>query len=604
MDNEKDRFIKKSLQKDQLISRKADETINAFLKEGMKMSQEEKTQKQIKKNPWKKVLATAACLVVLLGAGQVYASTQGYGNIFFLIKYLITGQNDYVSGKDDILSDRDITISYEPIKLTDKVSLVIKKLQIKDNTAKLFLITNVDGTNINDVPLTFKIKDNDNNELCTYTSKITEQDETYTDEVILNNFKNSTKIIKLEITDATSRFITTLVIDLENRTVEVEGAKEALQKISEIDLKEFLGYASGMTINADKPTTEKISYDPDSLFHLACLEMAFEKLTPVTINGVDSYKVSDVKDIMKSIVDLPDDKLPEPGADEYVRKVTNNGTQYYQDQLPGDVLFKGECINVNNISYCNGVYTTTYTYWFNPTFYKNVDINDYPIYEQTLSFVINQDTKYTKFKVVSSEVRRVIQDPENRVEDPEPTTTTTPETTDAPVPTVAPQISDNNEKVDNYATSMKWTEYWAPGLKFQYPTSFNFQDVSTGDSPGEVSTTAEGLARGIDPDTKQIIDSNLKITTYEPRVVSIEEGEAYLKNNTLGFTNSRGMFWGLEYNPDHNIEVYRNYDKLTSGGELVGYVELKISFETNNRENYKVTNIINWVLGSTKSTSY
>ena len=64
------------------------------------------------------------------------------------------------------------------------------------------------------------------------------------------------------------------------------------------------------------------------------------------------------------------------------------------------------------------------------------------------------------------------------------------------------------------------------------------------------------------------------------------------------------MFWGLEYNPDHNIEVYKNYDQLTSGGELVGYVELKISFETNNRENYKVTNIINWVLGSTKSTSY
>ena len=154
MDNEKDRFIKKSLQKDQLISRKADETINAFLKEGMKMNQEQNSKNQIKKSPWKKILATAACLVVVLGAGQVYASTQGYGNVFFLIKYLITGQNDSVSGKDEILSDRDITISYEPIKLTDNISLIIKKLQIKDNKATLFLVTNLEQPGDSAEPLT------------------------------------------------------------------------------------------------------------------------------------------------------------------------------------------------------------------------------------------------------------------------------------------------------------------------------------------------------------------------------------------------------------------------------------------------------------------
>ena len=76
---------------------------------------EEKKQTKIKFN-------TAVILiiigVILLGGfcANVYASTNGYGNVFFLIKYIITGEKLQISDRNDIFSDRDITISYESIE--------------------------------------------------------------------------------------------------------------------------------------------------------------------------------------------------------------------------------------------------------------------------------------------------------------------------------------------------------------------------------------------------------------------------------------------------------------------------------------------------------
>ena len=598
MDNEKDRFIKKSLQKDQLISRKADETINAFLKEGMKMNQEQNSKNQIKKSPWKKILATAACLVVVLGAGQVYASTQGYGNVFFLIKYLITGQNDSVSGKDEILSDRDITISYEPIKLTDNISLIIKKLQIKDNKATLFLVTNLEQPGDSAEPLTFKVTDNENNLLGEQGSIMFEDETGCTDEVALNNFKNNTKILKLEVKENTGKTLANLVIDLENKTVEAEGESAALEKISEIELKEYLGYAVGL-YNNEKSTNLKDVKDEKKLLVAIDYYNKDPKNEGIDIGGFSAYPKKEIDTVVSEMLNEGNTNL-RPSTELTV--ATNNGVEYYKFTIGKDAFTKGECLNITDISFMNGEYTVKFTYWYPP------DMPDYEaqikhsnIYEATAKFKLNDNSKYCKFKLIDLYDVEIVSK-KDTVDEPE--TTEPVETPNVPTPSSNPQVPDNNEKVDNYATSMKWTEYWAPGLKFQYPTSFDFKDVSTGNNPGEVSTTAEGLARGIDPDTKQIIDSNLKITTYEPRVVSIEEGEANIARNVTGFTNSRGMFWGEEYTGNHNIEIYKNYDKLTSGGELVGYVELKIVFETNNRSNYKVTNIINWVLGSTKSTSY
>ena len=46
--------------------------------------------------------------------------------MFFLIKYLVTGEKTEITGKNDLLSDRDITISYEPILLTEGIKIQIR----------------------------------------------------------------------------------------------------------------------------------------------------------------------------------------------------------------------------------------------------------------------------------------------------------------------------------------------------------------------------------------------------------------------------------------------------------------------------------------------
>ena len=203
LDEEKDLYIKNKFQEDKLISKKADNIFNKinkgefFMENNEELKNENSTKENVvsfkKKSPkWKKILATAASLVIVVGAANVYATSQGYDNVFFLIKYLVTGEGK-VEGKDNILSDRDITISYEPINIAKDLSIMIKKLQVKDNRAILYVISNdkedADG---NLTPLKFIAYNDKNEKLCEQTSiEDLKVNRTVTDELMLNNFKES-----------------------------------------------------------------------------------------------------------------------------------------------------------------------------------------------------------------------------------------------------------------------------------------------------------------------------------------------------------------------------------------------------------------------------
>lgn len=234
LDNQKDFFIKEKLQKDKIISKKADDVFNNFFKGDFYMNQEEKNIETSKENTkvkskkkYKKILATAASFFIIFGAANVYAMTQGYDNIFFMIKYLTTGDQSLVTNKEEILSDSDISISYEPIKITSDIRLQIKNLQIKDNEAKLFLVVNEDNyeSNSDVVPLSYKVYNSENTLLCTQTSSkdFTFENTMYTEELALKNLKTTDKILRLEIYKNDSKLITKIKIDLDTRTIEVEG---------------------------------------------------------------------------------------------------------------------------------------------------------------------------------------------------------------------------------------------------------------------------------------------------------------------------------------------------------------------------------------------
>ena len=165
-DKEKDLYIKSNI-KDGKIPHKIDELFENQLKiiGGEKMEEninetinEEKQQKPKKKGKALKIiLSVAACAVLALGGGNIYATTKGYDNVFFMIKDWIT-QSTETDKKDKILSDRDITISYQPIQITDNISILISKMQIKDNDAKLFVsVRRNDVEKEGELPLNYKI---------------------------------------------------------------------------------------------------------------------------------------------------------------------------------------------------------------------------------------------------------------------------------------------------------------------------------------------------------------------------------------------------------------------------------------------------------------
>ena len=145
MDNE-DIRIKQFITKDKKISERANNTFNNFLEkvkndeillqeqhqEYQKEQQELQTQQYSQYKEYnrpsyfmkfKKILTVAASLVIVVVASNVYARTQGYDNIFFMIKDWVTPKGEQQS--QEILSYIEIGVSYKSIQITEDVELQI-----------------------------------------------------------------------------------------------------------------------------------------------------------------------------------------------------------------------------------------------------------------------------------------------------------------------------------------------------------------------------------------------------------------------------------------------------------------------------------------------
>lgn len=773
---EKDLFIKSEL-KDNYIPEKIENLFNNSInlienERGMNMDENNVESKKSlpKKSFMKKIVAFAACAVIALGGGQIYASTQGYGNVFFMIKYLITGANITVTDKDEILSDRDIAISYEPINITPTVAMQVKKIQVKDNQATLILqlrennvgekITNfgyvVKDENGNqlfsnllkygDVNSDGKVDQKDvdylneyltsNNivisnaadvnkdetinmkdltilkrhldgvegyELLPYTENTTEKNMVeYLENLKLNGFKNDIKKLTLDVFDNNSSKIVTLHIDLENRVIEVDGEETALERISEIELKEFL-----RKIPKLYDENGKIIYSGDGkiLFALSIYDNA--KVVNLEINGESkiAYRADEINAILESF--CGEKIVAEDEVNDNYSRYNENGVEYFVYEYGEGKIEPVECIDVSNISYCGGLYTATFTYCdLDGQSIFDVDINDYDIYQNTIMFKLNkQNNNISKFRVISCEKPIIIKSKEEKEEGSIEEEIVVP---DEPLQdnkvlvkeyfegtwkervngeiliikddmTFWTKASDNEingtfevkkdssngelhiildfkndeiydfklqqgtksylvsndvaneyelvveeqeenenenvnvndndqgnkqenddtiEKVDNYASTMSWSEYWAPGIKFKYPTIFDLKEVGgyyRGNNQGEISTTITGVAKGINPDTKEIIESNLTIDIYEPIYRESIDISAVDKGTSL--TNKRGMKWYSNTKRDGNntIEEHIYYSNNW---------EHKITFTYDTTFNYKVLNIVNWLIGSTQTNSY
>lgn len=243
MDNE-DIKIKQFITKDKHISNKANKTFDDFIEKIQKneIEQNEQTLNKYQTNDkpsyfikFRKFVTIAASLVIVIFTSNVYARTQGYENIFFLIKDLVTKEE---KGGEGLFSDRDIVISYKSIQITNEIELQINELQVKDNKAKLFLLVKELKENT-DAPLNYKVYNDENKEMYNSESSKKENEKTYTEVLNLKNYKDNTNIIKMEIYNKSKVLLKTITIDLTKKTIEARTENQVVKKISQIELNKF-----------------------------------------------------------------------------------------------------------------------------------------------------------------------------------------------------------------------------------------------------------------------------------------------------------------------------------------------------------------------------
>ncbi len=333
------------------------------------------------------VLIIIGAIILTIFGANVYASANGYGNVFFFIKYLITGEKPEISGKDELLSDRDITISYEPIVLTEKIKIQIRNLQIKDNKAKLFVAVN-DNQSTEDTPLMYKVYNNENKLICDQKSSKEDNNTTeYIEELLLKEFKNDEKIIHLEIFNSKNQKLTRITINIETRELIVDGEKEAIEKISEIELKQFLGYVTSLEPNKD-------SEDERILFANSMLAQK---------EGLEVNKLDEVNKMLDA---TGYERLSNPLKNAEYFKIVNKGGINYIEVTAGRGGFEPDTvIEIKEISYCGGLYTAKFNYTFihEPDTFNPNHLDELEIKETTVYFRKNEDTTYSTFKVVKFE---------------------------------------------------------------------------------------------------------------------------------------------------------------------------------------------------------
>lgn len=403
-DREKDLFIKNELQKDDLISKKADDVFNDFFKGEINLEEKEKVVEinQKKKQPipfGKRVLSMVASLVIVFLAANAYAATKGYNNIFFAIKKMFAEEESKVVTKDEILTDKDITISFQDIEIADGLKVQINSLIIENNNAKLYLtITEKENTVI---PKKYTVKDKTNGGI-NLASQMTSRKEMvypgpYQEIIELKGIKENTNILSLEIFDNDDNSIALMEIDLEKKEINVLTGKSKgeVQKLSETELKEALGDFVGLALDDEIKDKANI--------------LKFRKLWLAThlIDEKEHYKdviytkekmIKVYKEFAGETITDPKDVLEKDSFLYYDEK--KERYDYSVDGLDGYVPAK--VLAIKDLNYKDGIYTADVVY-ITPSEGDSLDNNfeNLDQYEVEIKFKLNSDYEYTRYQIVN-----------------------------------------------------------------------------------------------------------------------------------------------------------------------------------------------------------
>jgi len=397
-----------------------EEKLNNNSKQANKNVKKEKQEpsEKVKKRKAKIAVVSLCTIVVLLVGLQVYASTNGYGNIFFMIRNLITTGN--LAGVQEIFSDKDITLSYKSIDLAEGLKIQANRLEIKDGKSKLYL--SVKGQNINLLPLKYEIssKSNNGNETTTTTKTTGNKPEStdsfsYEEILTLDYAVDENKTIILKISDTSDKELKTLEINLQTREITVKGEKE-FEKISEIELKKYLNLFS--ELNNDSGKENVLIYIAQSFQDNYKEFMKEEDYQYRMDKSTDrAYKNAIIKEFYGEnakfeYVNQKDASLPKV---EVLKGITawqyNKENDSYQPITAGEEYRHGTCLKIEDISYENNIYTVKYIYLLSTGMDEDADrLEELPQYETTIKLKRDEDNLYSKYQIVSLENGNEIKD--------------------------------------------------------------------------------------------------------------------------------------------------------------------------------------------------
>ena len=379
---------------------------------------EQELSEKTKRRKAKIAVITLSTIVVLFVGLQVYASTNGYGNVFFMIKNLITTGN--LAGIQDIFSDKDITLSYKSIDLAERLKIQANRLEIREKETKLYLL--VKGQNAENLPLKYEVstKSNEENETTT-TTKITgkkpENTESfeYEDILTLNYAVDENKTIILKISDSSDKELRTLEINLQTREITVKGETE-FKKISEIELKKYLNQFSELNNGSDK--ADILLYIAENFQDNYKEFMKEEDYQYRMDKSTDrAYKNAIIKEFYGDkaefqYVSQKDASLPKV---EVLKGITawqyNKENDSYQPLTAGEEYRHGKCLKIEDISYENGIYTVKYIYLLATGIDEDADrLEELPQYETTIKLKRDEENLYAKYQIVSLENGTEIKD--------------------------------------------------------------------------------------------------------------------------------------------------------------------------------------------------
>ena len=491
-----------------------EENLNNNQEPKMQNPKQEPSLKTKKKKAKVAVITLCTIGVLLLGL-QVYASTNGYGNVFFMIKNLITTGNP--AGNEEIFSDKDITLSYKSIELAEGLKIQVNRLEIKDGKTKLYMF--VKSQNGDSLPLKYEIttKNNEENESKTITNiKGTKPENTdifeYEDILTLDYEVKENETILLTIKNTKDKELRTLEINLETREITVKGEKE-FEKISQIELRKYLDIFS--QLNNGAPKSDALIYMAQSFQNNNESFMSKEDFEQAKKSLTDrGFKNQIIKEFYgnNAEFELKAQKNTNQPDVEVLKGIIawefDKENDAYKPLTAGEDYHYGRCIKIEEVKFENEIYTVKYIYLLATGYDEDGEkLEELPQYETTIKLKRNEANLYSKYQIISIEQGKEIQNKVNTKVDEEENKAEGLGNNHDNTYTSDYNIINNsgyelNEDANTNDTSNhysreelmdtnNWVQYWPDvGMKFKLPK--NFEQGQVNEEPGKISVNMSG----------------------------------------------------------------------------------------------------------------